>query len=88
MKKNKTYLISAILFTTYDLYIIIRTIYYLINWEKYNDVYFEFFFYPHLAFVLIGTILNYILFFKENKYLKYTTCICYILSLVFLFINK
>ena len=58
MKKNKMTLISAILFSTYDIYIIARTIYYLLNKDKYGDVYFEFMFYPHLFFMVVATILN------------------------------
>ena len=88
MKKNKTTLISAILFSTYVLYITIRTIYYLINKQTYGDVYFEFMFYPHLIFMYIAVILNYILFFKNNKYIKYTMILCYIIAIVFMFINK
>ena len=88
MNKNKTYLISALLFSTYILYISIRTIYFLINKQTYGDVYFEFMFYPHLIFILIANILNYILYFKNNKYLKYTMILCYIISIIFLFINK
>lgn len=88
MKKNKTYLISAILVSSYDIYIIIKTIYFLFNKNTYGNVYFEFMFYPHLIFILLGTILNYILYFKDNKKLKIATLICYILSIIFLFINK
>ena len=88
MKKNKTYLLSAIAFSTYDIYVIIKTIYYLLNKDKYGNVYFEFMFYPHLIFVLIGTILNYILYFKNNKYIKIGMIISYILAILFLFINK
>ena len=88
MKKNKTYLISATLFSTYLIYIIIKTIYYLINKQTYGDVYFEFMFYPHLIFLVIANVLNYILFFKDNKYVKYIMILCYIISIIFLFINK
>ena len=88
MKKNKTYLIGAIIISTYDIYIIARTIYFLFNKDKYGDVYFEFMFYPHLIFILLGTILNYILYFKDNKKLKIATAVCYILGIIFLFINK
>lgn len=88
MNKNKTYLISAIIVSAYDLYIIIRTIYFLFNKDTYGDVYFEFMFYPHLIFILLGTILNYILYFKENKKLKIATLVCYVLAIIFLFINK
>jgi len=88
MKRNKTYLISAIIVSIYDIYIIARTIYFLLNKESYGDVYFEFMFYPHLVFILLGTILNYVLYFKENKKLKIATLISYLLAIVFLFINK
>ena len=88
MKKNKMTLISAILFSTYDIYIIARTIYYLLNKDKYGDVYFEFMFYPHLFFMVVATILNYILFFKNNKYIKISMIVSYILAVIFLFINK
>ena len=81
-------LISAILFSTYDIYIIARTIYYLLNKDKYGDVYFEFMFYPHLFFMVVATILNYILFFKNNKYIKISMIVSYILAVIFLFINK
>jgi len=86
--KNKTTLISAILFTIYDLYIIIRTVYFLLNKNTYGDVYFEFLFYPHLACIIIATIINYILYFKNNKFLKYAMFIFYLLALLFLFITK
>ena len=88
MKRNKTYLISAIAFSTYDIYIIVRTIYYLFNKDTYGNVYFEFMFYPHLIFILLGTVLNYILYFKNNKYLKIAMIISYILAIIFLFISK
>ena len=88
MKRNKTYLISAIIVSIYDIYIIARTIYFLFNKDTYGDVYFEFMFYPHLIFILLGTILNYILFFKENNKLKIATLISYVLAIIFLFINK
>lgn len=87
MKKNKTWLISALLISTYDIYIIIKTIYYYLNKETYGNVYFEFMFYPHLIFIVLGTILNYILYFKDNKYLKYLMILCYIISIIFLFIT-
>ena len=85
--KNKATLISAILFTTYDLYIIIRTIYYLINYKTYGNVYYDFLFYPHLVFILLATILNYILYFKDNKYIKISMIISYLISIVFFFIT-
>ena len=88
MKRNKTYLISAIIVSIYDIYIIARTIYFLLNKNTYGDVYFEFLFYPHLVFILLGTILNYVLYFRENKKLKIATAICYLLAIIFLFINK
>ena len=88
MKRNKTYLISAIIVSIYDIYIIARTIYFLFNKDTYGDVYFEFMLYPHLIFILLGTILNYILFFKENNKLKIATLISYVLAIIFLFINK
>ena len=87
MKKNKTYLISAILFTTYDLYTLIRTIYFIFNKDTYGNVYFEFLFYPHIIFMTIGTILNYILYFKDNKKLKIAMIISYIIAVVLLFIK-
>ena len=88
MKRNKTYLISALIVSAYDIYIIVRTLYYLFNKDSYGDVYFEFMFYPHLAFILLGTILNYILYFRETKKLKIATLICYIAAIILLFINK
>ena len=88
MKRNKTYLISALIVSTYDLYIIVRTIYYLFNKDTYGNVYFEFMFYPHLIFILLGTIFNYILYFKDNNKLKIATLVSYILAIIFLFINK
>ncbi|MBR1416916.1 MAG: hypothetical protein IJ572_03775 [Bacilli bacterium] len=88
MKKDKTWLISAIAFTTYDIYVLVRTIYYLINKDTYGNVYFEFMFYPHFIFMIIGTTLNYILYFKNNKYIKYIMILSYIIAIIFLFINK
>ena len=87
MKKNKTILFSAILFTTYDLYTLTRTIYYLIKKDTYGNVYFEFLFYPHFAFMLLGTILNYILYFKNNRYIKIAMIISYLIAIVLLFIK-
>ena len=87
MKRNKTMLISAILFTTYDIYILIRTIYYLIKKDTYGNVYFEFLFYPHFFFMILGTIFNYILYFKDNKYIKIGMIISYIIAIVLLFIK-
>ena len=87
MKRNKTILFSAILFTTYVLYALIKTIYYLLNKDTYGNVYFEFLFYPHFAFMLAGTILNYILYFKNNKFIKLGMIICYITAIVLLFIK-
>ena len=88
MKREKRWLYSSLIITTYVVYIIARTIYYLINNKTYGDVYFEFMFYPHLIFMLAGLILNYILYFKNNKYIKYTMILCYIIGVIFLFINK
>ncbi len=88
MQKEKRWLISALIISTYVIYIIARTIYFLINKKSYGDVYFEFMFYPHLIFMLIGLILNYILYFKNNKYIKYAMILCYIIGAIFLFINK
>ena len=87
MNRNKTTLVSAILFTTYDLYIIIRTIYYLCNYNTYGNVYFDFLFYPHLACVLIATILNYVLYFKNNKYTKIFMIVFYLIAIALLFIK-
>ena len=87
MKKNKTTLISAILFSTYIIYIIVRTLYYVINKQTYGNVYFEFtMFYPHLIVMIIANILNYILFFKNNKKLKYTMIGLYILGIILVLI--
>ena len=88
MKRNKTYLITALIVSIYDIYILARTIYFLFNKDTYGNVYFEFMFYPHLIIILLGTILNYILYFKENNKLKIVTLICYLLAMIFLFINK
>ena len=87
MKKNKAILISAILFSTYIIYIAARTIYYLINYKSYGNVYFEFnTFYPHLIIILIKNILNYILFFKDNKKIKYTMLGLYIIGVLLVLI--
>lgn len=88
MKRNKTYLTSAIIVSIYDIYIIARTIFYLFNQSTYGDVYFEFMFYPHLIFILLGTGLNYVIYFKDDKKLKIATLICYLLAIIFMFINK
>ena len=88
MKKNKITLISAIVFSIYVIYIVARTIYFALNSNKYGDVYFEFMFYPHLVFIILATTLNYILFFKNNKYIKYSMIFCYLMAIVFIFINK
>lgn len=88
MKKNKITLISAIIFSIYVIYIVTRTIYFILNSSKYGDVYFEFLFYPHLVSIILATILNYILYFKNNKYIKYSMIFCYLMAIIFIFINK
>ena len=87
MKKEKRWLFSAMIISTYIIYIVARTIYYLINKNSYGNVYFEFLFYPHLAFMLIGNVLNYILYFKDNKILKIAMIVIYIIGAAFLFIT-
>lgn len=87
IKRNKAILVSAMLFSTYVIYTLVKTIYYLIKKETYGNVYFEFLFYPHFAFMLIGTILNYILYFKNNKYIKIGMIISYLIAIILLFIK-
>jgi len=88
MKKNKTLLISAILFLSYDIYVLIKTIIYYSQPQIYGDVYFEFMFIPHIVFITLGTIFNFITYFKDKKILKIITLILYLIGIIFLFINR
>ena len=86
--KNKTTLLGASLFSLYFIYIIIDYIKYYNLQDKYGNVYYEMYIYPHLVFIFLGIVLNFIYYFKENKYIKYIMIISYILGIIFLFIKK
>ena len=86
MKKNKTTLISAILFLSYLIYITISYISFYLKKETYGNVYYDIYIYPHFILLLLGVILNFIYFFKPNKYIKIIMIISYIIGIIFLFI--
>lgn len=86
MKKQKNLLISSLLFLSYDIYVLISYIWFLFNKEKYGNVYYDILIYPHYVFMIIGTVLNFMAYFKNKKWMFLTAIICYILAIIFLFI--
>jgi hypothetical protein len=86
MKKNKTLLISSVLFLSYEIYILISYIYFYIKKDTYGNVYNTILIYPHFILILIGIIFNFMAYFKNKKIYNYLTIICYIIGTILLFI--
>ena len=84
MKKNKITLLSFFLFLSYDIYLIGTYLYYLFNKTKFGNVYKNILIYPHFAFMMIGTILNLIYYFKPNKWIKISFILSYIIAAILL----
>ncbi len=88
MKRNKLLLLSSLLFLSYVIYVLVKSIFYYSQPEKYGDIYFEFMFIPHIVLIIFGTLFNFIAYFINNKYIKYITVVFYVFGIIFLFINK
>jgi hypothetical protein len=86
MKKNITLLIGAILFTIYDLYILISYLRFYILKDTYGNVYQNILIYPHFILMVIGTILTYLAYFKNSNKLWYIAIGFFLTAAIFLFI--
>ena len=54
--------------------------------DTYGNVYYDIHIIPHLIFIFIGIVLNFIYYFKNIKYIKIAMIITYLIGIIFLFI--